>query len=419
MAEFTDVVPFGAFQEPPMRHAARRHHLALLPMLLAATVGATCSSSPQPPAQSASSSASPAARDTRSLSMNRSAFGSLPDGQAVEAFTFTNANGMEVKAITLGGIITSLQVPDRAGARGDVVLGYDTLQGYLDKSPFFGTIVGRYGNRIGKGRFTLDGKTYTLPANNGENHLHGGPQGFDKKVWKAEPFERDGAVGVVFTHTSPDGDMGYPGTLQAKVTYTLTNDNTLRFDYEATTDKATPVNLTQHTYFNLAGAGNGDVLGHEIEIQADRYTPVDKGLIPTGELASVEGTPFDFRTATAIGARIDADHPQIALGGGYDHNMVFTGTAGSGLAKVVRVYEPTSGRTMEVSTTQPGTQFYTGNFLDGTITGKRGKVYAKRSGFCLETQHFPDSPNKPQFPSAILKPGDTYKESTAYTFGTR
>jgi aldose 1-epimerase len=350
--------------------------------------------------------------------MTRSPFGTLPDGQAVEAFTLTNANGMEVKAITYGGIITSLKVPDKAGQLGDVVLGYDNLQGYLDKSPFFGTIVGRYGNRIGKGTFVIDGNTYTLPKNNGENHLHGGPQGFDKANWKAEPFERADAVGVVFTHTSPDGDMGYPGTLQSRVTYTLTNDNTLRFDYEATTDKPTPVNLTQHTYFNLAGAGNGDILGHEIEIQADRYTPVDKGLIPVGDLAAVEGTPFDFRKATAIGARIDADHPQIALGGGYDHNMVLTRT-GPGLERVVRVHEPTTGRTMEMTTTQPGVQFYTGNFLDGTITGKGGKVYPKRSGFCLETQHFPDSPNKPQFPSTILKPGETYRQSTAYTFGTR
>ena len=397
---------------PPV---ARRPQLSLLPLLLAATFGGACGpSSPEAPAPSSSSAPAP----TRTLTMTRSPFGTLPAGQAVEAFTMTNANGMEVKAITYGGIITSLKVPDKGGQLGDVVLGYDTLQGYLDKSPFFGCIVGRYGNRIGKGTFTIDGQAYTLPKNNGENHLHGGPQGFDKANWKAEPFERADAVGVVFTHTSPDGDMGYPGTLQAKVTYTLTNDNTLRFDYEATTDKATPINLTQHTYFNLAGAGTGDVLGHEVQMQADRYTPVDTGLIPTGELASVEGTPFDFRTATAIGARIDADHPQIARGGGYDHNMVLART-GTGLERLVRVFEPTTGRTLEMATTQPGVQFYTGNFLDGTITGKGGKVYPKRSGFCLETQHYPDSPNKPDFPSTILRPGETYRQSTAYTFGTR
>ncbi len=392
-----------------------RPQLSLLPLLLAATLGGACGSSSNEPVTPATTS--PAA-PVRTLAMTRAPFGTLPDGQPVEAFTLRNSNGMEVQAITYGGIITSLKVPDRDGMPGDVVLGYDTLQGYLEKSPFFGCIVGRYGNRIGKGRFTLDGQTYTLPINNGENHLHGGPQGFDKKNWKAEPFERADAVGVVFTHTSPDGDMGYPGTLDVKVTYTLTDDNALRFDYEATTDKATPVNLTQHTYFNLAGAGSGDVLGHEVQMEADRYTPVDTGLIPTGELASVEGTPFDFRQPAAIGARIDADHPQIAAGGGYDHNFVFART-GSGLERVVRVHEPTTGRTMDVATTQPGTQFYTGNFLDGTITGKGGKVYARRSGFCLETQHFPDSPNKPDFPSTILRPGETYRQSTTYTFGTR
>lgn len=398
-----------------MRDVFGDPRLSLLPLLLAATLGGACgSSSSETPAPAQT----PAAAPQRSFSMTRSPFGTLPDGQAVEAFTFTNANGVEVKAITYGGIITSLKVPDKAGQLGDVVLGYDALQGYLDKSPFFGTIVGRYGNRIGKGTFTIDGQTYKLPINNGPNHLHGGPQGFDKKVWKAEPFERGDGVGVVFTHTSPDGDMGYPGTLQATVTYTLTNDNTLRFDYEATTDKATHVNLTQHSYFNLAGAGNGDILGHEIEFKADRYTPVDAGLIPTGELAVVEGTPFDFRKATAIGARVDADHPQIKAGGGYDHNMVFTRT-GSDLETLVTVHEPTTGRTMRVATTQPGVQFYTGNFLDGTITGKGGKLYGKRAGFCLETQHFPDTPNKPQFPTTLLKPGETYKQSTAYTFGVR
>lgn len=398
-----------------MPNSIRDPRLSLLSLLLAATLGGACgSSSSEAPA----STSTPAPAPTRPFSMTRFPFGTLPDGQAVEAFTFTNANGMKVTAITYGGIITSLEVPDKAGESGDVVLGYDALQGYLDKSPFLGTIVGRYGNRIAKGQFTIDGTTYALPINNGPNHLHGGPQGFDKKVWTAEPFERADAVGVVFTHTSPDGDMGYPGTLQVKVTYTLTDDNTLRFDYEATTDKPTHVNLTQHTYFNLAGAGTGDILGHEIEIRADRYTPVDAGLIPTGELASVEGTPFDFRTATGIGARIDADHPQIKAGGGYDHNMVFTRTGGD-LEQLIRVYEPTTGRTMTVATTQPGVQFYTGNFLDGTITGKGGKVYPKRAGFCLETQHFPDTPNKPEFPTTLLKPGETYKESTAYTFGTR
>lgn len=398
-----------------MPHSIRDPRLSLLSLLLAATLGGACgSSSSEAPAPTST----PAATPSRAFSMTRSPFGTLPDGQAVEAFTFANANGMKVKAITYGGIITSLEVPDKGGQLGDVVLGYDALQGYVDKSPFFGTIVGRYGNRIAKGRFTIDGTAYSLPINNGPNHLHGGPQGFDKKVWKAEPFERADAVGVVFTHTSPDGDMGYPGTLQAKVTYTLTHDNTLRFDYEATTDKPTHVNLTQHTYFNLAGAGTGDILGHEIEIKADRYTPVDAGLIPTGELASVEGTPFDFRKATTIGARVDADHPQIKAGGGYDHNMVFT-RAGGDMEQVVSVHEPTTGRTMTVATTQPGVQFYTGNFLDGTITGKGGKVYPKRAGFCLETQHFPDTPNKPEFPTTLLKPGETYKQSTAYTFGVR
>ena len=398
-----------------MHQSVRRSQLSLLPLLLAATLGGACGSSST---ESTAPASTPTPAAPRALSMTRSAFGTLPDGQAVEAFTLTNANGMEVKAITYGGIITSLKVPDKPGQLADVVLGHDTLQGYLDQSPFFGCIVGRYGNRIAKGTFTIDGQAYKLPINNGENHLHGGPQGLDKKNWKAEPFERADAVGVVFTHTSPDGDMGYPGTLQVKVTYTLTNGNALRFDYEATTDKPTHVNLTQHTYFNLAGAGNGDILGHELEILADRYTPVDKGLIPTGELVSVEGTPFDFRKSTAIGSRIDAKDPQIIFGGGYDHNYVFSKT-GTGLERVVRVHEPTTGRTMDVATTQPGVQFYTGNFLDGTITGKGGKTYPKRSGFCLETQHFPDSPNKPQFPSTLLKPGETYRQSTSYTFGTR
>lgn len=385
--------------------------LVVLPTLLAVALTGGCRA--PGPESGGTSTVNP-----RSNSLTRSAFGNLPDGQSVEAFTLTNAGGMEVKAITYGGIVTSLRVPDRAGQLGDVVLGYHHLEGYLKASPFFGCIVGRYGNRIGGGTFTLDGQTYTLATNNGPNHLHGGVRGFDRVNWKAEPFERPTEVGVVFTHASPDGDQGYPGTLQATVTYTLTDDNTLRFDYAATTDKATPVNLTQHSYFNLAGAGAGDVLAHEIQINADRYTPVDTTLIPTGELAPVAGTPLDFRQPTRIGERIDADHPQIANGKGYDHNFVLTRT-GTGLEKVISVHEASTGRTMEVATTQPGVQFYTGNFLDGTITGKEGRVYARRAGFCLETQHFPDSPNKPAFPSTILRPGGTYRQSTAYTFGTR
>jgi aldose 1-epimerase len=345
----------------------------------------------------------------------REPFGKLPDGHAVERFTLTNAHGMEVKAITYGGIITSLVVPDRTGKMTDVVLGFDSLDGYLKNDPFFGAIIGRYGNRIAKGQFTVDGQTATLVKNNGPNHLHGGTKGFDKQVWAAEPVA--GKNAVVFTRTSPDGEEGYPGTLKVRVTYTLTDANALVVDYEATTDKATPVNLTQHSYFNLAGDGAGDILGHELMINADRYTPVDDTLIPTGELAPVEGTPFDFRKPTAIGARIDQDHPQLKNGKGYDHNWVLN-RKGPGLSPAARALEPKSGRTLEVTTTEPGVQFYAGNFLDGTIKGKGGHVYARRTGFCLETQHFPDSPNQPKFPSTILRPGQTYKSQTVFTFGT-
>jgi aldose 1-epimerase len=347
--------------------------------------------------------------------VSREPFGKLPDGRAVERFTLTNAHGMEVQAITYGGIITSLKVPDRVGKMADVVLGFDSLDGYLTNAPFFGAIIGRYGNRIAKGQFTLDGHTATLAKNNGPNHLHGGVKGFDKQLWTAEPVA--GKNAVVFTRTSPDGEEGYPGTLKVRVTYTLTDANALVVNYEATTDKATPVNLTQHSYFNLAGEGSGDILGHELMINADRYTPVDDGLIPTGELAPVEGTPFDFRKPTAIGARINQDHPQLKSGKGYDHNWVLT-RKGPGLSLAARVTEPKSGRTLEATTTEPGMQFYAGNFLDGTIKGKSGHVYALRNGFCLETQHFPDSPNQPKFPSTILRPGQTYKSETVFTFGT-
>ena len=324
------------------------------------------------------------------------------------------AQGIEIKAITYGGIITSLRVPDRAGKTDDIVLGFDTLDGYLTDHPFFGAIIGRYGNRIGKAQFTLDGRTYKLAANNGPNHLHGGNKGFDKVLWTAEPDA--GANAIAFTRTSPDGEEGYPGNLRVRVTYTLTDANELIVEYRATTDKATPVNLTQHSYFNLAGHASGDILAHELMLNADRYTPVDDTLIPTGELASVQGTPFDFRKPTSIGARIDTDHPQLKAGKGYDHNWVLN-RKGAGLQPAARVTEPKSGRTLGISTTEPGIQFYAGNFLDGKIKGKGGAVYAHRTGFCLETQHFPDSPNKPTFPSTTLSPGREYRTRTVFTFG--
>jgi aldose 1-epimerase len=347
--------------------------------------------------------------------LTRAAFGQLPDGTAVESFTLRNAHGIEVRAITYGGIIVSLRVPDRAGRFDDVVLGYDDLAGYLRQSPYFGAIVGRYGNRIAKGRFTLDGKTYTLATNNGPNHLHGGVKGFDKVVWKAEPTSVAGGAAVTFRYTSPDGEEGYPGALSARVTYTLTDRDELSFEYAATTDKPTPVNLTQHSYFNLAGAGH-DILGHELTIDADRFTPVDATLIPTGQLAPVSGTPFDFRRPTAIGARIGRDDEQLRRGGGYDHNFVINRTR-EGLVQAARLVDPGSGRMLDVQTTEPGVQFYTGNFLDGSITGKGGTVYSRRSGLCLETQHFPDSPNQPAFPSTILRPGKEYRSKTVLTFG--
>ena len=349
--------------------------------------------------------------------VTRASFGTTADGQAVGVYTFTNAGGVEIKAMTYGGVITSLRVPDRAGRMGDIVLGFDRLDGYLKDPPYFGAIIGRYGNRIGKAQFALDGKTYKLVANNGPNHLHGGVKGFDKVIWHAEPIENAEGVGVAFTRTSPDGEEGYPGNLTVRVSYLLTDRNELIVEYHATTDKATPVNLTQHSYFNLAGEGSGDILGHQLSINADRYTPVDDTLIPTGQLAPVQGTPFDFRKPAAIGARINQDNPQLKNGQGYDHNWVLNRTAGTGLQLAARVVEPKTGRTLEIRTTEPGIQFYSGNFLDGTITGKGGHVYERRSGFCLETQHYPDSPNKPAFPSTILRPGQEYSAKTVFTFG--
>jgi aldose 1-epimerase len=340
----------------------------------------------------------------------------MPDGTPVRLFTLTNASGAEVRAISYGAILVSIKVPDRAGRLGDVAIGHDTLDGYLTRSRFFGALVGRYGNRIGGGQFTLDGRTYTLAKNNGPNHLHGGTKGFDKVVWQGSINKDSRGPSVTFTRTSADGEEGYPGTLVARVTYTLSATNEVILDYHATTDKPTVVNLTNHSYFNLAGEGSGDILAHRVTIAADSYTPVDSGQIPTGEIASVAGTPFDFRQETPIGARIDADHEQLRIGTGYDHNFVLRKKA-AGLSHAVRVVDPSSGRTMDVSTTEPGVQFYTGNRLDGSYNGKGGHAYGKRSAFCLETQHFPDSPNKPNFPSTVVRPGQEYRSTTVYAFG--
>jgi len=346
--------------------------------------------------------------------MTKQSFGKTPAGEEVALYTLTNSKGITATITTYGGIVVSLQVPDQAGKLADVVLGFDTLDGYLKGHPYFGAIIGRYGNRIAKGRFTLDGVTHKLAQNNGENHLHGGLKGFDKVVWAArEASERS----LELSYLSKDGEEGYPGNLSVTVTYTLTEDNELRIDYAATTDKPTVVNLTNHSYFNLAGQGEGDILRHQVTINAERFTPVDAGLIPTGELRSVDGTPFDFRVPRAIGQGIDAADEQIKLGKGYDHNFVLRWAAGT-LRLAARVFEPGSGRIMEVLTTEPGLQFYTGNFLDGTITGKGGKVYHHRYGFCLETQHYPDSPNQPAFPSVVLRPGQRYQTTTVYKFST-
>jgi aldose 1-epimerase len=350
--------------------------------------------------------------------VTRAPFGTLPTGERVQAFTLTNARGMEMRVIDYGGIIVSLRTPDRAGNIADIVLGFDDLEGYVKSSPYFGAITGRYANRIAKGQFTLDGTTYRLAVNNGPNALHGGLKGFDKVVWQVEPSADTSGARLVLRYTSADGEEGYPGTLRATVTYTLTDRNELVVEYEATTDKPTPVNLTQHTYFNLAGEGSGTVLDHVVSIGADRYVPIDSTSIPTGDLPSVAGTPFDFRTPTPIGARIDQPDPQLTNGHGYDHTFVLNRAQGStGLVHAAHVVEPISGRTLDVATTEPGVQFYTGNFLDGKVVGKNGHAYPRRGGFCLETHHFPDSPNKPQFPSTILRPGDTYHSRTVFTFG--
>ena len=387
----------------------RRSRLSIAALALSIAALAACTM--EAPSRNATPAPAAAAAPPNTV---RAPFGTLPDGTPVELYTLTNAQGVEVRAMTDGGIIVSLRVPDRDGKLDDVVLGYDDAASYArNNSPYMGAIIGRYGNRIAQGRFRLDGATYKLATNNGPNHLHGGLKGFDKVVWRGEPLKD----GVAFTYTSRDGEEGYPGTLTVRVTYTLNDRNELSIAYEATTDKPTVVNLTQHTYFNLAGQAARDVLGHVLRLDANRYTPVDATLIPTGEIASVEGTPLDFRQPTPIGAHIADDDPQIKNGSGFDHNFVLN-RADDGLQHAARVVEPTTGRVLDIATTEPGVQFYSGNFLDGTITGKGGRVYAKRTGFCLETQHYPDSPNQASFPSTTLRPGQSYRSRTVWTFST-
>ena len=344
-------------------------------------------------------------------------FGTTPDGQAVDLITLSGSSGIELDVMTYGGTVTRLLAPDRSGERADIVLGHEWLESYLAVTPYFGAIVGRYGNRIAGGRFMLDGTEYTLAVNNGPNHLHGGLTGFDKVVWEAAPYSNDRESGVVLTYVSPAGDEGYPGELSVQVTYALTADGDLRIDYAAETDASTIVNLTHHGYWNLSGHGAGDILDHELELNASRFTPVDETLIPTGELRPVAGTPLDFREPTVIGARIAANDEQLGFGGGYDHNFVLDGWEdGGALRSAAVLHDPHSGRTMEVLTTEPGLQFYSGNFLDGSDLGKGGVVYEQRTGLCLETQHFPDSPNQQQFPSTVLRPGQTYRSTTVYRF---
>lgn len=354
--------------------------------------------------------------------ITKASFGKTTDTlpQAVDLYTLTNANGAEARISNYGGIIVSLTMPDKNGKMADVVLGYDKLEDYLKATPYFGALIGRYGNRIGDGKFTLEGKEYTLAKNNnGVAHLHGGKVGFDKKVWTATPKMTKSGPTLTLTYLSQDGEEGYPGNLKVKVVYTLTRKNELKIAFTATTDKPTVVNLTNHSYFNLAGAGTGDVLKHQVTINSAKITPVDKNLIPTGKFMEVKGTPFDFTTPHAIGERITADDEQLKLGGGYDHCFVVNQKTPDKLTLQARVVEPASGRVLECLSTEPAVQFYSGNFLDGSNIGKGGKPYQKRYAFCLEPEHFPDSPNKPQFPSTELKPGETYKHTMIYRFSVR
>ena len=350
--------------------------------------------------------------------MSKQAFGKTADGTQVDLFTLKN-KGMEVAITNYGGTVVSVKVPDRSGHLEDVVLGYENLDGYITDKAYLGATVGRYGNRIAKGKFSLDGTTYTLAKNNGENSLHGGAKGFNKAIWEAKDVSTKQAPALQLSYLSKDGEEGYPGNLAVKVTFTLTAEHELKIQYSATTDKDTVLNLTNHSYFNLAGAGNGDVLATQVTINADRFVPVDSTLIPTGELRSVQGTPFDFRAPTALGARIDQDNEQLKFGGGYDVSWVVNHGGGEKPVLAAKAHEPKSGRTLEVWTTEPGVQLYTGNSLDGTIHGKSGHVYKRRYAFCFEAQHFPDSPNHPQFPTTELKPGQEFHSETIYKFSAK
>jgi aldose 1-epimerase len=351
----------------------------------------------------------------KSSTITKADFGKMPEGQPVEIYTLRNSQGAEARIMTYGGIVQSLTMPDKHGKFADVVLGYDNLQGYIDKTPYFGALVGRYGNRIGGAKFTLEGQTYTLATNNGPNSLHGGLKGFDKVVWTARPMVTSHGPALILTYLSRDGEEGFPGNLEVTAIYTLTDKNELKLEFTAHTDKPTVANLTHHSYFNLKGQGNGDILGHIVYINSDKTTPVDSGLITTGEFADVTGTPFDFRTPTPIGARINNPDKVLQYGPGYDHNWVINKPPGK-FGLQARVVEPTSGRVMEVWSDEPGLQFYAGNFLDGTINGKGGVAYQIHTGFCMEPQHYPDSPNKPNFPSVELKPGQTYHNTIVYKF---
>lgn len=351
------------------------------------------------------------------MKIKKSIFGVLSDGTEIALYTLVNDQGMKANVSNYGGIVVSLFTPDRDGKMGDVVLGFDSLEEYEKHNPFFGCLVGRFGNRIANGRFTLDGSEYTLAKNDGNNHLHGGLNGFDKKTWKVKAKETVKGPALTLKYVSPDGEEGYPGTLTIKVVYTLTNKNALKIQYTASTDKKTVLNLTNHSYFNLSAGKSDTITDHKMMINADEFTPVDGTLIPTGELRSVVNTPLDFRTPTLIGTRINEDDAQLTFGGGYDHNWIVKGEAGQ-LRLAAKVYEHNSGRVMKVLTTEPAIQFYAGNMLP-TITGKNNMTYVNRGGLCLETQHYPDSPNKPEFPSTALKPGDTYQTTTIYKFSTK